>query len=43
MNSPDNIDQAFTDKSFGPVTPEPTYSGALSFARRMYTKDLAEA
>ncbi len=43
MNSPDKIDQAFTDKSFGPVTPEPTYSGALSFARRMYTKDLAEA
>ncbi len=43
MNSPDRIDQAFTAKSFGAVTPEPTYSGALSFARRMYTKDLTEA
>jgi len=39
----DVIDCAFTADGFGPVTPEPTYSGALSFARRRYTKNLAEA
>jgi len=37
------IDCAFTSSEFGPVTPEPTYSGALSFARRMYSKDLSRA
>lgn len=37
------IDCAFTSKEFGPVTPEPTYSGALSFARRQYSKELQAA
>lgn len=37
------IDGAFTQQSFGPVQPEPTYGGALSFCRRRYTKDLSEA
>ncbi len=37
------IDGAFTLDAFGPVRPEPTYSGALSFCRRHYTKSLAEA
>lgn len=37
------IDGAFTAKQLGAVTPEPTYSGALSFARRRYTKDLTKA
>ena len=37
------IDATFTADSFGPVQPEPTYGGALSFCRRRYTKDLAEA
>ena len=39
----DKIDCAFSTTEFGPVTPEPTYSGALSFARRIYTKDLSRA
>jgi agmatinase len=37
------IDGAFTEESFGPVQPEPTFSGALSFCRRRYTKSLEEA
>ena len=37
------IDGTFTGNSFGPVQPEPTYSGALSFCRRRYTKSLDEA
>ena len=41
-HSDDYIDLAFTrDKGTGTLT-EPTYSGALSFARRRYTKDLSE-
>lgn len=36
------IDTAFTGPG-GRVTEEPTYSGALSFARRRYTKDLSDA
>lgn len=39
----DAIDSGFTAKGFGPVNPEPTYSGALSFARRMYSKNLEQA
>jgi len=38
-----NIDHAFTADGARGVTPEPTYSGALSFARRRYSKDLAAA
>lgn len=38
-----NVDQAFTAKSLSGVNPEHNYSGALSFARRKYTKDLGEA
>lgn len=38
-----DIDKAFTETEFGPVSPEPTYSGALSFVRRRYSKDLGEA
>ncbi len=41
--SEDIIDCAFTSTGYGPVTPEPTYSGALSFARRRYSKDLSTA
>lgn len=37
----DSIDQAFRTKSLSGVIPEPSYSGALSFARRKYTRDLA--
>jgi agmatinase len=37
------IDYGFTAEEFGPVTTEPTYSGALSFARRMYSKNLESA
>lgn len=39
----DVIDCAFSTDQFGAVKPEPTYSGALSFARRIYTKDLSKA
>ena len=39
----DAIDLAFTRKQPGGVSPEPTYSGALSFARRPYSKDLSQA
>ena len=39
----DKIDNAFTAGASSGVTPEPTYSGALSFARRKYSKNLAEA
>ena len=39
----DKIDNAFTAGAPSGVTPEPTYSGALSFARRKYSKNLAEA
>lgn len=42
-NSDGNIDLSFTrDKGTGTQT-EPTYSGALSFARRRYSKDLVGA
>lgn len=37
------IDQAFTRLSPYGTTSEPTYSGALSFLRRRYTKDVAGA
>lgn len=37
----DRIDQAFTRTSPYGTHAEPTYSGALSFLRRRYTKDLA--
>ncbi len=36
-----NIDLAFTRKPGGGTVEEPTYSGALSFARRRYSKDLS--
>ncbi len=36
----DNIDLAFTRKPGSGIREEPTYSGALSFARRRYTKNL---
>ena len=39
----ESIDFSFTDDSLGGVKPEPTYSGALSFARRHYRKNLQEA
>ena len=38
-----NIDNAFTSESLTGATPEYNYAGALSFARRKYTKDLSEA
>ncbi len=38
-----NIDNAFTSESLTGATPEYNYAGALSFARRRYTKDLSEA
>ena len=38
--APDRIDQAFTRTSPYGTHAEPTYSGALSFLRRAYTKDL---
>ena len=38
----DSIDQAFRTKSLSGVVEEPAYSGALSFARRKYTRDLAD-
>ena len=43
MSTEDNSDQAFTAKSLSGVNPEHNYSGALSFARRKYSKDLAAA
>ena len=42
-NYDNHIDCAFSTDQFGPVTPEPTYSGALSYARRIYSKDLSRA
>jgi agmatinase len=36
-----NIDNAVTRKSLYGTTPEPTFSGALSFSRRKYTRDLS--
>ena len=42
MSSHDNIDLAFTAKSLSGITPETNFSGALSFARRKYSKDLSE-
>ena len=36
-------DYAFTSTSLTGATPEYNYAGALSFARRRYTKDLSEA
>ncbi len=38
-----NIDNAFTAKSINDSSSEYNYAGALSFARRRYTKDLSEA
>ncbi|WP_423910311.1 agmatinase [Candidatus Spongiihabitans sp.] len=43
MSTEDNSDHAFTAKSLSGVNPEHNYSGALSFARRKYSKDLAAA
>ena len=37
------IDNAFTSEGFSATTPEPTYAGALSFARRKYSKNLEQA
>ncbi len=37
------IDNAFVAETLGGVTPEPTYAGALSFARRKYSKNLDQA
>jgi agmatinase len=37
------IDLAFTGPMRGPGSPEPTFSGALSFMRRRYSKDVAGA
>ena len=37
---PNAVDQAFTRTSPYGTRAEPTYSGALSFLRRRYTKDL---
>ncbi|MGI9310142.1 MAG: arginase family protein, partial [bacterium] len=39
----EKIDNAFAAEELGGVVGEPTYSGALSFARRRYSKDLARA
>lgn len=39
----EKIDNAFAAGALGGVTPEPTYAGALSFARRKYSKDLTGA
>ena len=39
----DNIDQAFANQSLKGISKEPNYSGALSFARRKYSKDLTNA
>lgn len=39
----DKIDNAFTAGALSGVTHEPTYAGALSFARRKYSKNLEEA
>jgi agmatinase len=39
--TPSSIDQAFTRESPYGTKAEPTYSGALSFLRRRYTKELA--
>ena len=36
-------DNAITRESLYGTTPEPTYSGVLSFMRRKYTKDLSDA
>lgn len=41
--SAEHIDQAFTRTSPYGTHAEPTYSGALSFLRRPYTKDLSNA
>ncbi|RVA21332.1 agmatinase, partial [Mesorhizobium sp. M7D.F.Ca.US.004.03.1.1] len=38
-----NIDNAFTARSKTGAAFEPTYSGALSFMRRKYTKDVKGA
>lgn len=43
MSTENNSDQAFTAKDLSGVKPEHNYSGALSFARRKYSKDLALA
>ena len=37
------IDTAFTAEELRGSTVEPTYSGALSFLRRRYSKDLTSA
>jgi agmatinase len=38
-----NTDNAITRQSLYGTTPEPTYAGVVSFARRRYTRDLAGA
>ena len=43
MSQYKRIDQAFTAINPGGVRPEPSYSGALSFMRRGYSKDLSAA
>ena len=40
MANRSNMDKAFTAQSLNEVASDPTYAGALSFARRKYTKDL---
>lgn len=40
MTNKRNIDSAFTREGHRGIHSEPTYSGALSFLRRRYTKDL---
>ena len=40
MTNKRNIDSAFTSEGHRGIHSEPTYSGALSFLRRRYTKDL---
>ena len=39
----ERIDNAFADDALSGVSPEPTYAGALSFARRKYSKNIDEA
>lgn len=42
MSNINNTDQAFTAESLSGVRPERNYCGALSFARRKYSKDLTQ-
>ena len=41
MTNKRDIDAAFTSKGDRGIHSEPTYSGALSFLRRRYSKDLS--